>query len=125
MTFPPVACSCFAERCLLASGEAHKSLEVAAVCLEEGRDVSGAEGCGIDQFVASSPGKAGSAELFDQDVGHQSGMASVAVGKGMDRQEALMEAHSIGESRRELHPDLPPVRADALVVVVAGCPPSP
>lgn len=47
---------------------------------------------GIDQ-IAAAPGKT---RLFQkmrqQDIGHQPGMTAIAVGKGMNRREPVMES---------------------------------
>jgi hypothetical protein len=76
------------------------------------------------------------AQLLNKHVSAQPGVATVAIGKGVDGDQPVMETDGdlihrlhpigdVGQQNRHLHADLPPVGADALVAAAVLTGPTP
>lgn len=76
------------------------------------------------------------AQLLNQHVSAQPGVATVAIGRGVDGDQPVMEMDGelihrlhligdVGQQNRHLHADLPPVGADALVAAAVLTGPTP
>ena len=117
-----------------ASRKGQQRRHVAGVCSLQGGDVIASDRGGVGEVAicqaAAPPTEARLAQAFDEQVGHHPGLASVAIGKGVDGHEAMMEADGdfigrkggmvdlvahVVEQFFELNTDVEPIDTDVLV----------
>ncbi len=82
-----------------------KLSDIARIGRLQGIDIAPPKVAGAHQ-IRAAPGKDGAALSLGQHIRYQTGVASVAVGKGMDQNQTVMKAHSqfIGRIGLVFHP---------------------
>src|ERR1019366_1603515 len=66
--------------------------DVVIVRILQGCDIALAQRAGVAQTLAS-PGKPRTSKPHDQKVGHEAGVAAIAVGESVNLHQTVMEAH--------------------------------
>lgn len=112
-----------------ASGEGKQGGVVAGVGGLQCGDIGFSRGTGIDQ-VAAAPGEARLPKTLNQQIGHQARVAAVAIRKGMDGDQTVMETHgdfigwlagvfdlvvSVVQQLFQFNTDLEPIHTDVFV----------